>query len=516
MLELVSAPANPLAAVIGSGTATTNQGQSVAGNFQHILGVSPTKPASADGSTDAVTGASDTKNSELMAIAATSGMIALLIPSNLIATLGTDTQTAASSTGDNTSQGSTLQGNTSQNGAASTELVKAELVAKMSGKSAGLCLKILPDTVKDDTDSSVPSTVSAGQTETDGMILPLDLRTVAQEGNRIIADGFLQTTTGEEAPVRIKLEFAGPLTVNDKMESSAASLPTTVESSTSASGKTSQLPQLMRDLGVTSMVIENVATKPSPVVAALLPGATVKGTGSSSAGQASTPLLDITKMADGQLTVPVQSLAATAAQSENQQNLDTANTSLDDDQGSSTSTTTPQLQTGSAGVAVDTSIVAPPPIMASATEAVDQTSSARFYDLEQKVSQLRKAPGQTIRLQLMPPSLGQMEVSIASHRGQVTVNMTVDSEQARQAVEKNLTQLEQQMASSGIKVDQFQVTVNQPVKSTAFAEAEQPYRGGFTGQQGRGYNQSSRDKKLTQHTTPNGPSFETVMVNCLA
>jgi flagellar hook-length control protein FliK len=109
-----------------------------------------------------------------------------------------------------------------------------------------------------------------------------------------------------------------------------------------------------------------------------------------------------------------------------------------------------------------------------------------------------------------------MEVSIASFRGQVTVNLTVDSEQARQAVEKNLTQLERQLMSSGVKVDQFQVNVSQSAKSHAFAQNEHYFQGGFNGRQGRGYQQPTRSQKLMQQFAPSGPSFETVMVNCLA
>jgi len=159
-------------------------------------------------------------------------------------------------------------------------------------------------------------------------------------------------------------------------------------------------------------------------------------------------------------------------------------------------------------------VSAPAPVVTA--NLSDQTQAVRFYDLDQKIGQLKRNPGQSIRIQLVPSNLGQMEVSIASYRGQVTVNLTVESEQARQAVEKNLTQLEHQLASSGVKVDQFQVTVNQPAKTLAFAQAEQAYQGSFGSRQGRGYQDSSRSQKLMQKFTPGGPSFETVMVNCLA
>ena len=504
MLNLINAAANPLDAIMGLGLGSTSQGQAAAGGFQQLLGLFPQMQVLGKANVDGLSATTSTKKSNSTTATANSGAIAVLMPLNLAASLGIPATPVAGSTGDNLAQ----------ENADPMGLAKAQLLADDTGKNQTLYLKIQPDITSGSAALSASQMATAGQTDPSGMILPLNLRTVEQDGNRIIADGFLQTAAGKEAPIRIKLELAGSLLGKNTSDASAALLPTTGDSQTAANG-TGQLSQLLRDLRVTSMVIENLDAQSPQASSTLLPGAAVKETLGNNAALSQKSFLELPTARTGQMTTPIQPLSSSTDQTQNQQSGDFANTWLDKDSSSPTATSlTPGSQT--AGMPYDAAAMtsAPAPIVTSS--AVDQTQSVRFYDLDQKLGQLKRSPGQSIRIQLVPSNLGQMEVSIASFRGQVTVNLTVDSEQARQAVEKNLTQLERQLMSSGVKVDQFQVNVSQSAKSPAFAQSEQYYQGGFNGRQGRGYQQSTPGQKLMQRFAPSGPSFETVMVNCLA
>ena len=120
--------------------------------------------------------------------------------------------------------------------------------------------------------------------------------------------------------------------------------------------------------------------------------------------------------------------------------------------------------------------------------------------------------------QLVPSSLGRMELSIASNRGIVTVNLALDSVQAKQTVERNISQLENRLASSGIKVDNFHITVHQPNKNDAAGQQYHPYQQGNRSgnQQQNGYARQQFGKSLAQRFAGSDLNFDKVMVNCLA
>jgi flagellar hook-length control protein FliK len=499
MLNLINPAANPLDAIMGLGLGTNSQGQAAAGGFAQLLGLFPQFQSLGQTGVNPLTATAPSTKSDLSAKAANSGIIAMMMPLSLAAGLGIPATPVAGSTGDSLAQPS----------GEPMGLVKGQLLSDDTGKGQTLYLKIQPDVISGSADKSASQMTTANPTDLNGMILPLNLRTVEQDGNRIIADGVLQTATGKEAPIRIKLELAGSLWGKNASDAGSAATPT-------ATTGTGQLSQLLRDLRVTSVVIENMETQTPQVASTLLPGAAVK----QSAGQNATPqpsFIELPQSGAGQMMPPVQAIAPSMPQSQDQTSDGFGQSSTEKDS-SSPAVTSLSAKTDAAGLpfnaAASAPVSAPAPVVTA--NLSDQTQAVRFYDLDQKIGQLKRNPGQSIRIQLVPSNLGQMEVSIASYRGQVTVNLTVESEQARQAVEKNLTQLEHQLASSGVKVDQFQVTVNQPAKTLAFAQAEQAYQGSFGSRQGRGYQDSSRSQKLMQKFTPGGPSFETVMVNCLA
>jgi flagellar hook-length control protein FliK len=152
-------------------------------------------------------------------------------------------------------------------------------------------------------------------------------------------------------------------------------------------------------------------------------------------------------------------------------------------------------------------------------DANNDLSQVRFYNLDQKLDQLKSNPGQKINIQLVPARLGKMELSVINHRGIVTVQLTLESMQARQSVERNLGQLERHLASSGIRVDSFQLHVNQPLRGGSFAHFQQHYdqpRDGFNNRQDHGRQQYAQEQRQMRRFGLSDNGFAQTMINCLA
>lgn len=69
--------------------------------------------------------------------------------------------------------------------------------------------------------------------------------------------------------------------------------------------------------------------------------------------------------------------------------------------------------------------------------------------------------GSEIRIQLKPEHLGQVKISIEIDREVVVTRMQVESEKVRHIVENNVQTLKSSLEEQGIKVERFEVTVNQ-------------------------------------------------------
>jgi len=169
------------------------------------------------------------------------------------------------------------------------------------------------------------------------------------------------------------------------------------------------------------------------------------------------------------------------------------------------------------GVSVLTSMVEPG-MATPQPETTEYSARVRFYDLDSKLDQLKRNPGQVIRIQLVPAKLGKMDLSIISHRGLVTVRLTLDSLAAKQAVERNLFQLENRLTASGIRVDNFQISVDQSSKEEHFAgHYYSRQHGGHDNPHYSGDNRRHMfDQRRMNQFNLTGARFDQVMVNCLA
>jgi flagellar hook-length control protein FliK len=291
-------------------------------------------------------------------------------------------------------------------------------------------------------------------------------------------------------------------------------------------GGSGLLPRLLNDLGATRMVIENIETPLPSAMPALLPGAAVicrkpamTKTDGVTARQVTAPSGAVSQpsQANLALVVPAQaSVTAVAAE----ESSDPVNLRSNDDQAARKGTGDPlQVATGKTSgappAAFDSSAA-----MARSLDARPETPQVRFYDLDSKLEQLKTNPGQKIRIQLSPANLGKMDLTIASHRGMVTVTLTLDSGQAKEAVQRSLPILESRLAASGIRVDNFQVNAAPSSKGTQFFQIHQPFQ--QSGSAGYGY-QRDRDDRQQAYQQPSKQSFgspdftfSAAMVNCLA
>jgi hypothetical protein len=389
-------------------------------------------------------------------------------------------------------------------------LAQAELLVTDDGKNQALYLKILPDGTGPEMAQVLPE-----QDHGEEMVLPMRLRTVEQHGNRLIAEAELQTATGKDASIRLRLELAGsPDKIQEtKPVSGIDSKPST------GIGKDLSLPRLLNNLDVKSVVIEPVGNDGVQMSKDILPRIVAiprNFTGLK-------PTFNSPAAANSETVAPEsESLSATLKPIGGTEGSRLADTGtgwmMSDNNSAGTQAGNP---TGAESNLVATTTLP----VSEIGEALPRTgfdtdlSQVRFYNLDHKLDQLKQNPGQRIKIQLMPARLGSMELSIASQRGIVTVTLAVDSVQAKQAIERNLPQLEKSLATSGLRVDNFQLQVNQPSKGESYLAYQQQYdrqQGGFTGHQEQGFRQYSSGYNRPQQFNLPEADFQQTMVNCLA
>ncbi len=428
--------------------------------------------------------------------------ITLLLPANLVQALGIGEQARGDAT-DVAADTDNSQMMTA---------VKAELLSTDDGKQQALYLKILPRT----TDPETASMISATGDKNEEMVLPMRLRTVEQQGDRIVADAELQTATGEDVSIRLRLEIAGnPTRIGDSKTGSEGFRSGPPKTSTDVS-----LPRLLHNLDVKSVVIEPMADVVEAGSKDILPRAAIlprnlAGLKPSSNNTSAVNLNAKVLSADEETPwlMPIKTDDKSGGLNDFGQNR----MLFDDLNGNGQMASTRGTDAGMTG----TTTIPVSEIGQSLpdSEASGEAGQVRFYNIDQKLDQLKQNTGQRIKIQLMPSRLGNMELSISSQRGVVTVNLAVDSIQAKQAVERNLSQLESHLASSGIRVDNFQLHVNQASRSASYSAYQQMYdrgQGDLTGQQGRGFRQYAGDRRRMQQFNPSDGSFRQAMVNCLA
>jgi len=513
---------NPMAMLLGLGVKVSNATPAASGEFGELLCLFPQMASLEDilpG--EAVSGEVPKTASDAQSL----GNFTVTIPQDMAQMLGLGTISSSGTTAGNESE-STMQ-------------VQAELLTAGTENDQIVYLKILPTEAVDGTALSAATEEVDANANDQGVILPIRLRTVEQNGDQLTADADLLTAAGKDVSVRIRLELSGNLEANQSLvQNSSADKTVTSESVPAASQ--AKLTQLLGDLNVSSMAIEYNAD------------ATTKGSNlmsTSTLFSETTPIfrkvsgLKITSAAtvDSQKTTGVETpnLVSTVTSAKIDSKLTNLQMKSEDTTADLTDTSDSKSDLSAVidsvtsngkeaalkdagltekAVSASTSTTGFSSSSSSSTATTSDTATVRFFDLDHKLDQLKSNSGQRIKIQLVPAQLGKMELTIASQRGQVTVNLALDSVQAKQAVEKNLNQLESQLAASGIKVDNFQITVNQSSKGNAFAQYQNSYQqSGFSDQKRDGSSnyQAYTQKQLNEFNLTEA-DFAKVMVNCLA
>jgi flagellar hook-length control protein FliK len=90
------------------------------------------------------------------------------------------------------------------------------------------------------------------------------------------------------------------------------------------------------------------------------------------------------------------------------------------------------------------------------------------------------------RISLFPEQLGQVDVRISLHNGQLTALFVTDTAAAKDALDNQMAQLRSALQVQGLHVDKLEVTQNQQSQQAFFQERQ--------GQQGREHQPSRRNK----------------------
>lgn len=402
--------------------------------------------------------------------------------------------------------------------------IDAQLLVDGNKNDQIIYLKLSPET---STEISNMEALKSGD-DPDEMVFPVRLRSVEQDGNTLIANASLQTATGKEISIRLKWDLAGSA---DSFQ--ASNWNQAVNSSDNGNQAALQprevLTRLLGELGVQQFTIENISETPGLPVNTELSG--VKSMlqknarpGTLKTAENSDPLkagaggdvesdskLSLNRVLnpdgarEGGLKAPSEKMPFNNLDSENTQKPNQP-ASISDRPAVVSEIGTPTLSISE----VDLS--------ASETKTGSTTQTIRFYDLDNKLNQLKQNPGQKIQIQMIPARLGKMDLSIASHRGIITVKLMVNSMAAKTALESNLGQLESQLASAGIKVDNLQVTVNQSSRNESFAGYQNQHQSSGFFDQNRRQNQWRNRHYQNLAGNRNNPEldFDHVMVNFLA
>lgn len=494
--QLMSPAASPLEMILGlGGLAPTGQPKS-GDEFSRMLDFS--MPESATTIEGLIAG----DNSQALAGIETAGMIMVQIPQSLLESLDPHSETSPRPSTNPVVAGQTEPQLT----------VPAELLFTSDGSGDTVYLKLQVDT------PDIRAGLNSPETDENGreMLLPMRLRTVEQVGDRLIADADLLGAAGKDTSIRLRLELAGNTSGNQGMD--RPMLEKIVDQF--AAGKPEQMPKMLGDLDVKLIVIENVENRSATTLQSILPEAAPvfkKANGIKFAGQSETAVTEPVLTGETSDCVKVDQTSLVDAKVID---LNRAKTEIDKTFSGETGKRSDfgdrlAALSSNPTVSSDTGLTAV--VEGSTAGQESEPGPVRFYDLDHKLDQLKQNPGQKIRIQLSPANLGRMELSIASHRGLVTVNLIVESTHTRQAVERNLAQLENRMAASGIKVDSFHVTVNQSSRGESFAGNYTQQQGGYAGygQQG-GRRQGNSLQNQLRHFEKAGVGFDQVLINCLA
>lgn len=91
----------------------------------------------------------------------------------------------------------------------------------------------------------------------------------------------------------------------------------------------------------------------------------------------------------------------------------------------------------------------------------------------------------TLRLELKPPTLGELHVELAVKEGVLKATLTAETVAAKQALEAGMDQLKNELAQQGLKVERIEIAVNPDAERQAQAQAQAQTGSGGDGRQGR-------------------------------
>ncbi|MCK5126321.1 MAG: flagellar hook-length control protein FliK [candidate division Zixibacteria bacterium] len=487
--------ASPFDMILGFGMQNTPQGTSVTGEFGKLLGALP----QFQNLTEAFPGITDVSIPGMMKAPPqplSDESMQMLLSDKMATILGVEQELPAEQV-----NLALALGQSEQIISTTAQLV----VATDEKENQQLFIKVIPEQ-KEQLNALMPEMEVEDEK---AMLIPMRLRTVEQVGNRLVADAQLRTAAGEDVSVRLKLDIAGNL--NGIQNRSGIPEVLTGKETVNA-GNQKMLTDLLGNLGVKSLIIENIDDGNLPTSQTVLPKAATKLSGSAKLA----PQKALGDLFTSKGTAEVESgnekIIPTFNSKQNsfmnQNNLTSKQS--DFDMLNLVSKTAENHSVASVDFASEAASIAKP-------EVAQDNPQVRFYNLNNSLEQLKmNQPGQKIQIQLLPAQLGKMELSIVSHRGVVTVNLTLDSMQAKQAVERNLGQLESQLSASGIKVDSLHLHVNESNRGSAFSGSQYYQQGHFSGQEQQKHQFNRFNQELQKGLTMTDESFDNVMVNYLA
>ncbi len=490
--------ASPFDMILGFGIQNIPHGPSGPGDFGKLLGLFP----QLQGMSNTLSGTTDVLVPDLLSVPTeplTDEQVPMqmLLPESMAVLLGVEQESSPELV------------NVALTVAKAEQVVStpAQIVVSTEGNEQQLFLKVTPK----NSDLTAQVMAEAEMADEESMLIPMQIRTVEQDGNRLLADAQLRTAAGKDVSVRLKLDVTGNVNEtqveNPILTKDATPMMVTPQ-------KQNSLVELLGNLGVKSLVIENVdegsvlTTQNNLPQAAVLPKKSLTDVGMARiSGQA-----DISEKTDGSVTKVNPFAELTNQDGSMRQETAFGRSTMDEmltEIGKSGTKSQANVEISTLEFVTETGAV-------KSEQTTVEAPKVRYYNLDQGLEQLKGNPGQKIQVQLSPATLGKIDLSIVSHRGMVTVNLTLNSLQARHAVERGLGQLESQLHSSGIKVDAFQIHVNESNRNEAFSD-HQFNQQGFLG----GKHQGSNFRRFNQEQLKQGfnmadESFDKVMVNCLA
>ncbi len=131
-----------------------------------------------------------------------------------------------------------------------------------------------------------------------------------------------------------------------------------------------------------------------------------------------------------------------------------------------------------------------------------QVSSYISVNTEDVIRQIVTAARTTITAEvkevsmiLNPENLGKMIMRVTEQEGQVSAKLFAQNEAVKEALEKQLTVLKEQLSSAGVRVTEVEVTVSTHEFEEALEQGQQMQQGGYEASEGSGQSQNDESER---------------------